>query len=107
MGARGQVSIKYDDNTKVYLYTHWGVGELKADVQKALARKQRWDDEEYLTRIIFDAMKGEDITGETGFGIGTSEHEDIELLVQIEPGQKVRIGDMVWTFDEYLLQTID
>lgn len=80
MGARAQVHIK---DTGVYLYTHWGSGRLESDVRTALAKKRRWDDSEYLTRIIFDVMKGND-HGETGFGISTSKHEDIELLITID-----------------------
>jgi hypothetical protein len=84
MGARAQVLIKDEG---VYLYTHWGAEELGDDVIKAIkseAGKGRWDDPEYLARIIFDCMKGDDITGETGFGIGTKEHSDIECLVTVD-----------------------
>jgi hypothetical protein len=84
MGCRGQVKIKDDcGNGSVYLYTHWGAEELKEDVALVLARGKRWDDCEYLARMIFDQMKGNDF-GSTGFGIGTSEHGDIEELIMID-----------------------
>ncbi len=92
MGDRGQVKIK---DTGVYLYTHWGASELREAVAAALAKAPgRWDDEEYLARIIFDAMKG-DNTGETGFGIGTSEHGDVWRVVEVDCGARmVRIRDL-------------
>ncbi len=104
MGARAQVSIKDRiQDIPVYLYTHWGAGSLKEDIRIALERgKGRWDDYEYLSRILFDGMKGDDVTSETGFGIGISEHGDIELLIEILPDQKVRIGIDEWTFAEYI-----
>ena len=84
MGCRGQVKIKdnYGDGS-VYLYTHWGAEELKEDVALALARRKRWTDSEYLARIIFDQMKGNDV-GHLSFGIGTSEQGGIEELITID-----------------------
>ncbi len=70
MGDRGQVKI-----TGVYLYTHWGATELIKDIKKALGRKQRWDDQEYLARIIFDVMIGNEQGKETGFGISNEQHD--------------------------------
>ena len=86
MGARAQVLIK---ETGVYLYTHWGSGSLEDVVNDAVNSRigrSRRTDTEYLTRIIFCAMikaGGCDFDGETGFGIGTEEHGDIELLVTV------------------------
>lgn len=81
MGARAQVHIK---DTGVYLYTHWGANHIFEDVAEAIEKKWRWDDPEYLTRIIFDCMKRSDIYSETGFGIGTGQHGDIERLVVVD-----------------------
>lgn len=91
MGDRGQVLIV---DEKVYLYTHWEASELVETVRRALARKQRWDDPEYLARIIFCEMVGDDVKGETGFGIGTGGHGDIwrEVIVDCEK-QTVTIED--------------
>lgn len=80
MGDRGQVLIK---DEKVYLYTHWGASDMEADVKRAMAKQWRWDDPEYLGRIIFDEMVHTHNT-ETGYGIGTTEHGDIELLITID-----------------------
>lgn len=89
MGARAQVLIK---DTGVYLYTHWGAETLEDVVTKSLDSergKNRRSDDEYLTRIIFeDMIDAEEAHGdETGFGIGTQQHGDIEKLVIIEDGK--------------------
>jgi hypothetical protein len=80
MGARAQVKIT---DTGTFLYTHWGSGEIVEDVRAALARRERWNDPEYLARIIFDQMVGIQQGTETGFGIGTSQHGDIDILVEV------------------------
>ena len=90
MGTRSQVHFV---NSGVYLYQHWDGDLLSSRVQRGLSLNERWDDEEYLTRIIFDSMKSETEAylkkeyGEkpyTGFGIGTDRHWDIEYLVEID-----------------------
>lgn len=91
MGDRGQV---YIEDEKVYLYTHWEAKKLPKIVGNALARKQRWDDPEYLARIIFNEMTKNDIKGELGFGIGTIKHEDIWRLITVNcENQIVRVDD--------------
>ncbi len=80
MGSRAQVRIK---DTGVYLYTHWGANRIEEDVARAIGRGQRWGDPEYLARIIFDEMKGSNIKSEIGYGIGTSQHGDIEKIVMV------------------------
>ena len=80
MGTRAQVLIK---DTGVYLYQHWDGDGLFQIVKDAIAKGLRWNDEEYLTRIIFSEMIKNDIAGETGYGIGTEQHGDIEFLVEI------------------------
>src|SRR5438552_15962373 len=81
MGDRGQILMK---NSSVTLYSHWGASELVEDVRSALQKKARWDDEEYLTRIIFCQMIKGDEDGETGYGIGASVHGDIWRLIIID-----------------------
>ena len=80
MGDRGQVLI---EDVGVYLYTHWDASELTKIVQKALAKKWRWDDPEYLARIIFCEMVKGDEEGETGYGIGNNLHGDVWRLIKV------------------------
>jgi hypothetical protein len=81
MGARTQVYIK---DEKVYLYSHWDSGSIKKIVAKALVKRWRWDDPEYLARIIFEEMIGNQKGTEMGFGIGTSQHQDLDNMITID-----------------------
>jgi hypothetical protein len=100
MGDRAQVFI---EDEKVYLYTHWNATELPEIVANALARgKERWDDPEYLTRIIFSEMIKDDINGLTGYGIGTTKHNDIWRLITIScSGQIIKIEDEGKPFQQF------
>ena len=70
MGTRGQVLIK---DTGVYLYQHFDSYNLPDLVKSVIKRNDRWNDPEYLTRMIFSDMIETDITGSTSYGIGTVE----------------------------------
>jgi hypothetical protein len=90
MGDRGQIRVKDERGRLVYLYTHWGGTELKEMLQSALQKKWRWDDAEYLTRIIFETMVGDSHGDETGFGIGLSAHFDIEHpIIEVDVGKQM------------------
>lgn len=84
MGDRAQVVITDNDELEgaVWLYSHWGGTNLPRVVQSALKRQERWNDSEYLARIVFQEMIGDDKSA-TGYGIGTSEHGDGEHPVLI------------------------
>ncbi|KKL14977.1 hypothetical protein LCGC14_2510200 [marine sediment metagenome] len=103
MGDRGNIVVH-----GVWLYTHWGGSDIKKDLQKALQRHLRWDDYIYLTRIIFDQMKGNDF-GETGFGISTKMCDNEWNILEVDCDHQVVIekteaGQEVkkWTFEEYV-----
>jgi hypothetical protein len=102
MGDRAQVLIQRNDE-RVYLYAHWSGSDLPATVQRALKRKQRWTDLEYLARIVFcEMIKGQEAE-ETGFGIGTAEHGDLDhpvIVVDVDK-QTVIIGSKRRTFDQF------
>jgi hypothetical protein len=91
MGDRGQIAVVQGEGA-VYLYSHWGGSELAEVLRNALARKQRWDDEEYLTRIIFDTMTSGDQGAETGAGIGLQIHGDIEHALLVVDCQRQAVG---------------
>ena len=90
MGDRANVEIK-DSNGSIFLYTHWGGSELKNTVKHALRRRQRWNDGQYLARIIFCEMIGKDNwDGETGFGISATIHNGEEKIIIVDvPNQTV------------------
>jgi len=77
--------------------------ELKQTLKEALARKQRWNDEEYLTRIVFCEMIKGDESNETGFGIGTVKHSDLNypLLTVDCDNQTVKEEGKKWSFDDF------
>jgi len=103
MGDRAQVAIK-DGKRKVYLYTHSNGSELADTVKTALAKQWRWADPEYLARIVFcEMIKGAE-ANETGFGIGTAKHGDLDhpLIVLDCRAQTVSIGRKTVTFQEYV-----
>lgn len=101
MGDRAQVLI---EDEGVYLYTHWNGSSLESTVKKALSRKQRWDDPEYLARIIFDEMIGKDQGEETGYGIGGEQHGDVRMLIIVNcQKQTVTIEGCTLTMEEFIL----
>jgi hypothetical protein len=70
---------------RVYLYTHDYAKNLVAFVHESLSRRVRWDDPDYLSRIIFCSMiPYNEINNEQGFGIGTQLYVDINLLITID-----------------------
>ncbi len=71
MGDRANIVIEQGEAKETYLYTHWGGTELPQTLHAALSRRVRWEHDSYLARIIFCEMIGDDMKGETGFGIST------------------------------------
>lgn len=121
MGDRGNVKVlmhsglpeREGREDAVYLYAHWAGTELPILLQRALARRERWQDESYLARIIFcEMVKGEE-DGETGYGIASyqPDNEHPILVVDCEK-QQVRIEDAQygrwggekreWSFDDFV-----
>lgn len=91
MGDRVTLAVQADGE-RVYLYSHWTGYDMPETLRVALARKQRWDDPAYLTRIIFNTMTLGDEKGETGFGISTRVQDyDHPLLVVDCDKQEVRL----------------
>jgi hypothetical protein len=87
MGDRGNIIMNMEDGNKIYLYTHWGGHGLKDTLKSALERgRDRWNDEQYLSRIIFNEMtKGREMDL-TGYGISTYEcdNENERLFVDVK-----------------------
>ena len=105
MGDRAQVRL-YDDKTEgsVYLYTHWNGSDLRETVKAALSRRQRWDDVEYLARIVFEEMIQGNEGSESGFGIGYSEHFDLQhSVIELDCSRQVMVVDNVQqTFEQFI-----
>lgn len=111
MGDRANVLVKADKKDKgVYLYTHWHGSQLPRKLGISLGKRWRWDDAQYLARIIFDDMIGELQGGETGFGISSMPGDGTDRVLIVDCStktvtdanldEKKTFGE--WTFEEYL-----
>lgn len=92
MGDRANVVVR-DSDDLVYLYTHWSGYDLAPRVRDALARKERWDDIQYLTRIVFESLVGDDTGGTSGFGISSTIHDNERPILVVDcDAQKVLVA---------------
>lgn len=80
----GQVEI-VGPYGRVYLYTHNNAAFLVNIVHDALSMQQRWDDPDYLAKIIFCKMVPPEYwNNDFGFGIGTQLYADVNLLITVD-----------------------
>jgi hypothetical protein len=69
---------------RVYLYTYKKGDNLISIVHNVLEKRVRWDDPDYLSRMLFCAMIDEDdLHGELDFGIGTQLYADVNTVVSV------------------------
>ncbi len=116
MGDRANIVIEADNDMfphPVFFYTHWAGYRIKKTLQAALIRgRERWDDAQYLSRVIFCEMVGND-TGITGLGISTKigDHGGNLLCVNMEENMvrerdsRKDIGAPIlnqWTFADFI-----
>ena len=72
MGDRANICFREKNGGEMYFYTHWNGYKIASVLREALERgRDRWDDEQYLARIIFSEMIKDDVLENTGFGLGT------------------------------------
>lgn len=108
MGDRANVQIIERGGGTLFLYTHWGGHELPTTLATALFRgKDRWDDEEYLSRIIFSEMIRDDVLGETGFGLSTTrgDYEYDDLVVNMAEQTVTDRDGATLSFDDFVAKT--
>lgn len=68
----------------VYLYAENGKDMIPA-LYRALSRRKRWNDPDYLARIIFCQMvPEEDWDKSTGYGIGTEMYANIDIIIRVD-----------------------
>lgn len=113
MGDRANIVVAQNGG-RIYLYSHWSGYRLPVDLRDALKRHERWDDETYLTRIIFDQMTAGCHGEPDGFGIGVAlEDNEYNFLVVNCGAQTVTAevpgGEVLGmvTFDAYASLTDD
>ena len=94
MGMRQNVKLTYSEGAPVYVYSHWD-GEddrnnspLAHKVRSAIARRERWDDESYLARIIISEILKKEIDGEIGYGIAPYEIDPDFPTIEVDLERK-------------------
>jgi hypothetical protein len=90
MGDRGNIyfvdQCDEDGSTSgIYMYSHWTGSDLPWVLQEALKRgRSRWNDIQYLPRIIFCEMVKGDVESETGFGLSTRIGDNGNPIVRVD-----------------------
>lgn len=113
MGDRANIVIESDTDmfpSPVYFYTHWSGYSIKASLKKALIKgRERWDDPQYLARVIFQTLIGKD-NDVIGFGISTKIGDNDRPLITVsmkerkvrQRGQSLESQPtQEWTFEEF------
>lgn len=87
MGDRGNIAVLQSNKHQVWLYSHWGGYELPENIKTGLIRasdkmedgepkkypQSRWNDESYLTKILFcTAIGKENFESLAGHGISAT-----------------------------------
>lgn len=86
----GQVEIITAWNKRVYLYTHSNAKSLVGSVHGTLSKKKRWDDPDYLSRMIFcDMIPPDKWDSDRGYGIGTDLCSSVNILVSIDIAKQI------------------
>ena len=122
MGDRGNIVIKQNDRDQsapyLYFYTHWAGSDIAQTLQNALKRgRDRWDDEQYLSRIIFcELVKGSEMETD-GYGISTymgdNEHDFLVVDSKKQTVSRVKEGDpsappkKSWSFEDFVSLKVD
>jgi hypothetical protein len=77
----------------VFLYTHNKAADLLRTVRTVLTRQKYWQDEDYLSSMLFrELVRYEDDTETEGFGIGTKMYINADILISLDiPQQKIHI----------------
>ncbi len=119
MGDRANICIQYEKGERIYFYGHWSGEDYAQALQRALAKHWRWDDEAYLSRIIWDEFCPTDMRGEeTSFGISPFICDNEHPILVVIPSRRVVLREAYvtsyrnlpakeWTFDEYVALPLD
>ena len=105
MGDRANIKMKTGAD-EVHLYTHWAGSELPAILKSALERgRSRWNDSQYLARIIFcEMVKGCEME-EMGFGISAGCGDGGDRVITVDVGTGIiTISKKEFCFEDYIEQ---
>jgi hypothetical protein len=90
----GQIEVTNEFGS-VYLYTHDLAHDLMHVVHDVLSKKERWNDADYLARMLFCRMIPSEMWNKSeGFGIGTQMYADIKFLINVNlVKQKISVNN--------------
>lgn len=90
----------------VYLYTHETGDDLLTTVHNVLSRRARWDDPDYLTRMVMCAMiPVEQWQEEKHFGIGTQLYVDTNILITLDTiHQRITVQSIDNKYDKFTMK---
>lgn len=100
--SSGQVEI-VGPYGRVYLYTHNTAHTLVSEVFEALSQRKRWNDADYLSKMVFCRMIPlECWKQDTGYGIGTQLYADVNLLITLDTvKQNITIQSATDMYDKF------
>ena len=79
----GQIEV-IGEYGSVFLYTHNLAHDLIHAVHDVLSKEEKWNDPDYLTRMLFCRMVPVELWNKSNdFGIGTQMYTDVKLLIGI------------------------
>ena len=97
MGDRSNIVVQESNGNRIYLYGHWMGTDSIRIVGDVLSRRDRWNDESYLTRMLFEKMIENDRGSSTGFGISTYMCDNEYPIIVLEPAtQTAVIEEYAW-----------
>lgn len=111
MGARTNVCLNFPPEWKddekpdpIYFYSHWAGESMPFIVARALDRgRDRWDDPQYLARIIFDEMIRGLEHENAGAGIAPWPGEEQYNTVYVDlAGKTAGIADNMKPYEKYI-----
>ena len=108
MAISANIHIVHKDGG-IYFYSHLDGGRIPKLVAMALDRgRNRWNDEQYLARIIFSEMVKDDVMGLTNYGIGVTPCEETIMDIDM-PNQEVHLRKTgeVWNYDNFIVKYRD
>ncbi len=109
MGDRGNIVLQDNEDRQIFIYSHWTGSRMVEDLRKTLRRaRDRWDDPQYLGRIVFDGILGKaSRDGLTGYGLSTAVGDgEIEATVFVDQ-QKVVCPQGAFSFEEFVAHDLD
>lgn len=93
MGDRANIKFIDSQKGEIYFYTHWNGSNLSNVLKEALIRgESRWNDDQYLSRIIFSEMIKDDVLDTTGYGISTYLGDGADKVLIVDSNNQVVIS---------------